>query len=68
SVLEVVAETDLITTMPVMTTTPYLEDRLVFLSFDHPQFARPLGAIRRRNMPNNPVAERFIRLLIASIE
>lgn len=67
SVLEIIADTDLITTMPVATTTPYLEGRLVFLDFDHPHFARPLGAIRRRDMPGNPVAERFIRLLIASI-
>ena len=43
SVLEIVSETDLITTMPRATTAPYLEDRLLFLNFDHQQFHRPLG-------------------------
>lgn len=47
SVLEIVADTDLVTTMPRATTAPYLEDRLVFLPFDHPQLHRPLGVIRR---------------------
>ena len=65
SVLEIVAETDLITTMPMATTEPYLEDRLVFLSFDHPQLHRPLGAIRRKNTAPNPVVENFLRQIEA---
>lgn len=63
SVLEIVAATDLITTMPRATTQPYLEDRLTFLEFDHPQFRRPLGTIRRSEEPVNPVEERFLSLL-----
>lgn len=65
SVLEIVAATDLITTMPKATTMPYLEDKLVFLSFDHPQFQRPIGSIRRRDTPSSPVEERFLRMLAA---
>ena len=63
SVLEIVAETDLITTMPMATTTPYLEDRLVFLPFDHPHFHRPLGAIRRRATLTSRIEDRFLKLL-----
>lgn len=63
SVLEIVADTDLITTMPRATTASYLEDRLVFLNFDHPQFHRPLGAIRRRGSPANPIEDRFLKTL-----
>lgn len=64
SVLEIIADTDLITTMPRATTKPYLKDSLVFLAFDHPQFHRPLGAIRRKNMPINKVEENFFSLLM----
>ena len=60
SVLEIIADTDLITTMPRATMQPYLEDRLTFLSFDHPQFHRPLGSIRRKGAPANPVEDRFL--------
>ncbi|MEM6497448.1 MAG: LysR family transcriptional regulator substrate-binding protein, partial [Pseudomonadota bacterium] len=63
SVLEIVSETDLITTMPKATTAPYLEDRLVFLPFDHPQFHRPLGAIRRTNATSSRIEDRFLKLL-----
>ncbi|MGD1883737.1 MAG: LysR family transcriptional regulator [Paracoccaceae bacterium] len=63
SVLEIVSETDLITTMPKATTHSYLEDRLVFLPFDHPQFHRPLGVIRRRNRISSRIEDRFLRLL-----
>ncbi|MEL6677238.1 MAG: LysR family transcriptional regulator [Pseudomonadota bacterium] len=63
SALEIVASTDLISTMPVETTRPYLEDRLVFLDFEHPQFHRPLGAIQRANTPSNPVVVSFLGLL-----
>lgn len=60
SVLEIIAESDLITTMPRATTASYLEDRLVFLDFDHPQFQRPLGSIKRTGAPGNPVEEKFL--------
>ena len=64
SVLEIIGDTDLITTMPRATTKPYLEDRLEFLTFDHPQFHRPLGSIRRRESPSSPVEDRFMATLI----
>ncbi len=64
SVLEIVADTDLITTMPRATTASYLEDRLVFLDFDHPQFHRPLGAIRRAGTSANPIEDRFLATLV----
>ncbi|MEP3275848.1 MAG: LysR family transcriptional regulator [Stappiaceae bacterium] len=64
SALEIVAQTDLITTMPVLTTEPYLEDRLTFLPYEHPQFKRPLGAIYRGSMPNNPAISRFLDALV----
>lgn len=67
SVLEIVANTELITTMPMATTLPYLEDRLTFLEFDHPQFRRPLGAIRRRDTPTNRVEDRFLRMIQAQV-
>ncbi len=60
SVLEIIAETDLITTMPRATTASYLEDRLVFLDFDHPQFHRPLGSIRRSGTSRNPIEDKFL--------
>ncbi|MCY6383601.1 LysR family transcriptional regulator [Hoeflea prorocentri] len=63
SVLEIVASTDLITTMPRATTAPYLEDELVFLDFDHPQFYRPLGIIRRAGMAFTGTAESFFSFL-----
>ena len=64
SVLEIVADTDLITTMPRASSAPYLKDRLVFLDFDHPQFHRPLGAIRRKRTPANPTERRFLSMLL----
>lgn len=63
SVLEIVGETDLITTMPTATTAPYLEERLVFLQFDHPQFHRPLGAIRRKRSTPSPIEDKFLSSL-----
>lgn len=63
SVLEIIGDTNLITTMPRATTKPYLEDRLKFLTFDHPQFHRPLGSIRRTDKPANPVEDRFLAML-----
>ncbi len=67
SVLEIVATTDLITTMPKATTEPYLEDRLTFLNYDHPRFHRPLGAIRRRDSQNDPTIDGFLRRLLTSV-
>ena len=64
SVLEIIADTDLITSMPKATTIPYLEDRLMFLNFDHPQFHRPLGAIRRRESARNGVEDRFLQMIM----
>ena len=63
TVLEMVANTDLITTMPRATTAPYLERDLTFLDFDHPQFHREIGIIRRRNSPDNTVEECFLKIL-----
>ena len=63
SVLEIIAESDLITTMPRATTESYLENRLVFLDFDHPQFHRPLGSIRRVGSSINPIEDRFLTTL-----
>ncbi len=63
SVLEIVASTDLITTMPRTTTAPYMEDKLTFLNFDHPQFHRPLGVVRRADTPVAAIEERFLNLL-----
>ncbi len=67
SVFEIISETDLITTMPKATTAPYLENRLVFLTFNHAQFHRPLGAIRRANAMSSRIEDRFLRLLKHSI-
>ena len=64
SVLEIVGDTDLITTMPRATTASYLEDKLVFLDFDHPQFHRPLGAIRRARSSASPIEDRFLSTLL----
>ncbi len=63
SVLEIVAATDLVTTMPMATTKPYLEDKLAFLPFDHYRFKRPLGVIRRKGGQNNRIEDRFITLV-----
>lgn len=67
TVLEMVANTDLITTMPRATTASYLERELVFLDFDHPQFHRQIGIIRRRNSPENRVEECFLQILDRSM-
>ena len=63
SALEIIAATDLISTMPVATTWSYLEGQLTFLDFDHPQLHRPLGAIQRSNTPGNPVTKSFMAAL-----
>ncbi len=61
SVLEIVAETDLISTMPRVTTQPYLRDKLIFLDLDHPRFHRPIGAIRPREAPESATIDAFLR-------
>ena len=58
SVLEIIAESDLITTMPLATAVSYLEDRLVFLDFDHPQFHRLLGSVRRAVTLRSPIEDK----------
>lgn len=68
SVLEIVAQSDMISTMPIVTTTPYLESGLTFLPFDHPQFSRPLGFIHRRDTPQTPLQKNFLTELIRGRE
>lgn len=63
SVLEIIAETDLLAPMPRITTAPYLEGRLQFLAFDQPLFHRPVGVIRRNNGGFNQLEDRFIHIL-----
>ena len=60
SVLEVVAETDLLSTLPRETSRAYLGDSLVFLAFDHPQFLRPIGVTLRRDATPSQVVDRFV--------
>ena len=67
TVLEVVARTELITTMPRASTGPYLGEQLVFLNFDHPQFERPLGVIKRKDTVASDIEERFLGLLIERV-
>jgi len=67
SVLEIITETDLITTMPRVTTAPYLEGRLAFLGFDHPQFHRPLGVIKRTQSNTSPTERRFLSIISANL-
>lgn len=64
SVLEIVGSTDLISTMPKETTRPYLSKGLTFIDFDHPQFHRPIGAIRRKTAPANAIVDAFLKLLV----
>lgn len=67
SALEIIANTDLITTMPRATTEPYLEDQLVFLPFDSPHFQRPVGIISRRDTNENPLQSQFYSILVESL-
>ena len=64
SVLELVASTELITTMPKETSKPYLTDDLKFLNIDHPQFYRPIGAIYSKYAPENIVVGEFLNQLM----
>ena len=54
SALETVADTDLITSMPMDTVKSCLQGKFTFLPFDHPEFRRPLGAAVRSNSSANP--------------
>lgn len=65
SALEIVSTTDIITTMPRKPTLPYLGDGLTFLDIDHPQFRRPIGAIRRAGTPFTPLETQIIEILRA---
>ena len=68
SALEIIANTDLITSMPRATTRPYLENNLVFLNFDSPHFQRPLGIIRRLDASDSPLEKQFLKVLSSCIE
>lgn len=63
SVLEIVGSTDLISTMPRLSTQPYLKDELTFLNIDHVQFRRPIGIIRRKDTTEHIVQKRFLEAL-----
>ena len=66
SALEIIERCDLVTPMPIQSISPYLKDRLVFLNFDHPQFTRPIGSVRRRNALPNTTEEVFLAQLRSS--
>jgi DNA-binding transcriptional LysR family regulator len=63
SVLEIVGSTDLISTMPRLSTAPYLEDKLTFLPVDHIQFRRPIGLIRRKDLADSAIQRQFVNVL-----
>lgn len=67
SALEIIGETDLITTMPRATTAPYLQNDLIFLDFDSPHFHRPLGAVRRKDTPDSFVEKTFFDYLLKAM-
>ncbi len=67
SVFEIVAKTDLVTAMPRITSAPYLDDKLVFLPFDRPQFHRPIGYVQREERIENTITKRFVDLLKTTI-
>ena len=67
TVLEVTAGTDLLTTLPIATTTLYLEEKLIFLPFDHVQFHRPLGVIRRNDTTSSELEAQFLKILTSSL-
>lgn len=67
SVLEIVASTNLISSMPVESTSPYMRDDLTFLQLDHPQFYRPIGIIRRNSLEPNPIYDEFNRLCLRKL-
>ncbi|MEP4432791.1 MAG: LysR family transcriptional regulator substrate-binding protein, partial [Hyphomicrobiales bacterium] len=64
SVLEIVGTTDLISTMPRLSTRPYLQDKLSFLDIDHVQFRRPIGLIRRKDTTEHLVQKQFSKALM----
>lgn len=66
-VFEIVATTDLVSTMPMISALPYLEDQLVFLLVDHPSFSRSIGVIRPSGVAHNQNVENFLSGLRRSI-
>ena len=64
SVLEIVGSTDLISTMPRLSTQPYLLDKLTFLNIDHVLFRRPIGLIKRKDTPERIIQTKFLEALI----
>ncbi|MFK7995555.1 MAG: LysR family transcriptional regulator [Granulosicoccus sp.] len=67
SALEIISNTDLVTTMPIETTTPYLQNELIFLDFDSPHFHRPIGVIRRKDTPESHLEQKFFSCLVSAI-
>lgn len=63
SALELVSHSDMLTPMPTKSISPYIQDRLAFVAFDHRQFDRPIGTIRRRDTPASKVEETFLSTL-----
>lgn len=63
SVLEILATTELISTMPKETTRPYLLGKLKFLNITHAQLHRPIGVISPKHSPENRVVGEFLKLL-----
>ncbi len=68
SALEIISNTNLITTMPKETTTPYLKKNLLFLNFDSPHFHRPIGVISRKDTPTSLLEKQFLSCLTAGIQ
>lgn len=66
SALEIVSNTDLITTMPKTTTSAYLESSLVFLNFQSTHLHRTIGTIRRRDTLTSQLEMQFFEQLCAS--
>ena len=61
--LEIVENTQMISTMPKETTRPYLRSNLKFLDVDHPQFSRPLGIVSRNDRAKSKLESAFIAKL-----
>lgn len=66
SALEIVSNTDLITTMPRTTTSAYLETSLVFLKFDSTHLYRTIGTIRRRDSLISQLETQFFEQVCSS--
>lgn len=66
SALELVENSEMLTPMPRQSIAPYLLGKLEFIAFDHPQFTRPVGAIRRRNSSVALTEQVFLKSLKAA--